>query len=431
MGWDEKAFKVSIGTSKQKNAYDAGCEVIQKTLKKINNKPDFIMLFCSEDYEDNGGLKNFLKGVHEYLSYDIPVVGGTICGFLTNEGCFARGAVALAVSYPNMNISIGYGKNTKRNPKKAAKNCLKKLKPNLSKKFEHKILFTFISGTKNPKIPGIKDTSLISSKILANLSLILLILIEKILNKGFGKEMQVLDYITKDIPDYNLIHGSVTSGAPYLRNYQFYNKKIFKDSVIILALESDITFDLDFTTGTSETEKKIKITKFSKDKKIIKEINNGKPYFEFLKIMNWSEKEIADRKWTDIAVRYPIVYKKNGKLLNRPHLMVLGDFFGCVARIEEENAFIGKLEAEKIINSTYDVLRYNTPSFGFFSACFSVRDFLGIKIFKVQDILNNYFNKKPYLVLFVGGEAIYKPDDALYYNTESFASTIFYEDDEC
>jgi len=428
MDWDEKnkEFKISIGASKHKNAYKAGCEVAQGALKNFYKKPDFIMLFCSEDYEDNGGLKNFLKGFHENLSYNVPVVGGTICGFLTNKGCFARGAVAVAVSYPNINISIGYGENTKRNPKKAAKKCIKKLKPGLSKKYEHKILFTFISSTKTLKIPGIKDPSQIKSKTLAKLSLKLFSLFQKTILKGFGREMEVIEYIKNDLTSYNLIHGSATSGAPYPRNFQFYNKKILKDAAVILALESDIPVDLDFTTGTKETNKKFLITDISRDRTIIKEINNKPALPELLKIMNWSERDILDVKWTDIAVRYPISYKKNDKIINRPHLMILGDYLGVISKIEKNNVFVGKLEAKNIINSTNDVLNAENPSFGFFSACFSMRDFLGIKVFKIQELLNDYFKDKPFLVIFVGGEGMYKPEEGLYYNTASFTSAIFH-----
>ncbi len=428
MGWDEKnkEFNISIGASKHKNAYKAGCEVAQDAFKNFYEKPDFILLFCSEDYEDNGGLKNFLKGFHENLPYNVPVVGGTICGFLTNKGCFARGAVALAVSHPNINISIGYGENTKRNPKKAAKNCIKKLKPGLSNKYEHKIIFTFVSGTKNPRIPGIKDPSQISSKIFAKISLTLLPLIKKVFKKGLGVENDVLEYLTKDLSDYNFIHGSMASGAPYLRNFQFYNKTLLKDAVVTLALETNHPFDLDFTSGTKETDKDFKVTKTTKNKEIILTINNQPALSEFKRLMNWNEKDTIDRKWTDIAVRYPVAYKKNGKIINRPHLMVLGNYLGLIGKIEKKHAFIGKLEAKNIINSTNDVLNAENPSFGFFSACFSMRDFLGIKVFKIQDILKDYFKDKPFLVIFVGGEGIYKPEEGLYYNTASFTSAIFH-----
>ncbi len=423
-------FSAAVGTSTKKNAYDAGRDIAEKTLKKLGCGPDLFLLFATEHYDDNGGFEEFLKGVWKILPEKTILAGGSVNGFLNSDGCYALGATALAIKYPNMNISVGHGTNTKRNPKKAARKCFKMIKEKEKNQYSEKILLSFISSTKNPNIslPGMKDTSFINSKILARLALFMLSVFQKTLKKGIGKEHEVLEEITKKLPSYNLIHGSMACGAPYNRNFQFLNKEVLKDDAVIIAIETDIPFHLDFTTGAKKTDIKFKITKISKDKRIIKKINKKPAFREFLKIMNWTEKEIGDFKWTDRGVRYPIAFEKNSRIMLRSLLLIMGNFMGSVTKIEDENVFIADINPESTVDATNDVLKPKKPLFGFFSSCFSQRDLLGIKVFRVQEKLKKYFQEKPFLVLYVGGEAMYKPKEGLYYLNETITSAIFYKE---
>jgi hypothetical protein len=123
-----------------------------------------------------------------------------------------------------------------------------------------------------------------------------------------------------------------------------------------------------------------------------------------------------------------LAFEKNSKIIIRPPLLIMGDFMGAVGKVEEENVFIAKMNSENIAKATDNVLEPKDPVFGFFTSCFSQRDFLGIKVFQVQEKLKNYFEEKPFLLLYVGGEAMYKPNEGLYYLTESLTSAIFYEE---
>jgi len=424
---DYSDFRVAIGASTEKDSYKAGKEVSEMVLKKLGGKPDFLLLFCTLEYEDNGGLDNLLKGAWKNLPEETTLLGGTVSGFLAPSGCYAKGTVALACSYPNMNIVVGHGKNTKRNPTKAAKNCVKMIGKGLKNQYSEKVILSFIPSMKNQPIPGIKDISFISSKMLAFVSLGLLSVIQKTIQKGLGREQEVVEKITEKLPDFKLIHGSITSGAPYERNFQFLNKKIFKESALMLAIETDIPCYLNFATGAKKTDKKFKITKISKDKRIIKKINNKPAFPEFLKLMNWSTKSIGDFKWTDRVVRHPIAFERNSRILLRPTLLILGNYMGAVGKIEGNDAFIADMNSENIAAATDEVLEPEKPVFGFFSSCFSQKDFLGIKVFQVQEKLKQYFQDKPFLLLYVGGEGMYKPDEGFYFLTESLTSAIFHE----
>jgi len=424
---DESMLKVAVGTSIKQNARDAGKEVAEITLKRLEGKPNFFLLFCTLDYEDTGGFENLLGGVWSVLPEGTLLAGGTVTSFLNSDGCYAKGVTSLAISYPNMNIISGYGKNTKRNPKKAGKQAAKMLKNNFSNEFDTKILLSFISGTKNPEIPGVKDTSFTSSKIMARISLLLMAFFQKVLLKGVGREQEVLEVITKELPDFNLIHGSITCGAPYLRNFQFYNKKIFKDAAVVLGIECDIPLHLDFSTGAKKTDNKLIITKTTRNRNMVKQFNNKPAFPEFLRSMGWTKESIGDFKWTDRGVRYPIAYEKNGKILLRTPLLIFGDYMGSVCKIEQNDVFIANMTSQDILDSTDEVLAPNEPLFGFFSSCLSQRDLLGIKVFQVQEKLKHYFKDKPFLLLYLGGEAVYKPRGDIYYHNESICSAIFYK----
>jgi len=427
---NSSSIKTAVGTSTKKDAYTAGKEVAEKTLKKLNDTPDLFLLFATEHYADNGGFEKFLEGVWEILPKKTILAGGSINGFLNNDGCYALGTTALAIKNPNMNITVGHGKNTKRNAKKAAKQCIKMIKKQEKNEYSNKIIFSFISSTKNFKIniPGMRDTSYINSKILARFALLIMGILQKLLKKGLGKEQEVLEEIIKKLPQYYLIHGSMTSGAPYIRNYQFLNDKVYKDDAIMIALDIDLPFNLNFSTGAKKTDIKFKITKISKNKKIIKEINNKPAFTEFLKIMNWTEKEIGDFKWTDRGVRYPIAFEKNSKIMLRPPLLIMGNFMGVIGKIENNNVFIADISSEAVTQATDENLTIKKPLFGYFSTCFSQRDYLGIKVFQVQEKLKNYFQEKPFIMIYVGGEGMYKPNENLYYLTESLTSVIFHKE---
>ena len=99
--------------SRKWDAREAGREVARNTIKKLDAPPDFFLLFSTIHYKDHGGFEEFLNGVYDVLPKGTPLVGGTVVGFMNNFGTFTRGTSALAVSYSNMDVTVGIGKNPK------------------------------------------------------------------------------------------------------------------------------------------------------------------------------------------------------------------------------------------------------------------------------------------------------------------------------
>jgi len=296
-------LKVAVSTSTAKNSYKAGREIAKRILQKINCNPDIIFLFCTMDYDEKeyGGLTEILKGVWEVLPENIKLVGGTVPGFLNTDGCYARGVTALAISYPNMNISIGFGKNTKRNPKKAANQAVKTIKTNLKNEYKNKMIFSIISGTKNPDLPGVENTSVITSKIKSKIMLSMFSFFQKAFQLGFGREHELLEEVIKQLPEYSIIHSSSYSLPPFSKNFQFFNKQVLDECAVIVAIDTDMDFDIDFRTGA----KKIidsKITKISKDQTVVKKLNYNPPLDEYIKKLGWNYDIQVDRYRIKISI---------------------------------------------------------------------------------------------------------------------------------
>lgn len=422
-------LKTAVVTSTIKNSYDAGRDVGEKIFNKLECKPDLVLLFTTFHYNTyKGGLKDVLNGIWSVLPDETQLAGGTVPGFLNNDGCYARGVTALAINYPYMNISLGYGKNTKRSPKKAAKNAIEMIKSNLKDEYKNKFIFSFISGMKLPNLPGVKISNVVNSKIKARIMLSMFSFMQKVFQLGFGREEQVLKYITEKFPNYNLINYSTLGSPPNFNNsYLFYNKELFDEHAIFVVIDTDLDLFLDFATGAEKTNIDFKITKMNKDKNVIKKLNNQAPLEQYIKKMGWTYETFQDLKWVDVTAKYPIGYIKNNKIILRPSLMILGEYMGAPCSFEKENISIYKITPDQMMNSVNDLLKPIHPEFGFFISCIARRDFLGIKVFKVQEKLKNYFKNKDFLVVYSAGEAINKPNEDLYFLTETITSAIFHK----
>jgi hypothetical protein len=418
-------LEVNVFTSSNKDAEIAGKEIANAISKKLKQKPNFAMLFCTGHYEENNGLRKILDSVYASLPANTPFIGGNIAGFVTRTGCYARGAVVLTVSYPNMNISIGIGKNTKRNPKKAARQCSAMIKKGLKGNYKTKIIFSFVSGAEMPHIPGLSDATNIKSKLFARLMVSMFSFAQKTAQKGFGGEQEVLEEITRELPDFNLIHGSAMNSYTLENNYQFFNKEILTERVVCLAIETDLNLDLKSAHRGEETNINFKITDISKDRLFIKKINDKPALPEFLRLMNWTKESFEKEKLIDIIGRYPLTFEKNGKIFLRPIGAFIGDYIGAMARLEKDEIFITKISEHDIINSIDEITVRDNPQFGYMVSCIGRQGILGLKIFQSQEKIKNYFKDKEFLLIYTAAEGIKRPSEDLEYFNLTITSAIF------
>lgn len=426
----EKELEAAVGMSRKWDAREAGREVARNTIEKLNSPPNFFILFSTIHYKYNGGLQEFLNGVYDVLPEKTPLVGGTVLGFMNNYGCYTRGASALAVSSSDVDIALGMGKNTKRNPKKAAEQSLKMIKKDFaSTSHKNKFLLNFISGPGSMKIPGQGYRKVVDSGIISKFIVQAFGISQYLLQKGFGREDEIFEDIVKELPDYHMILGTAMDDYKIgLCNYQFFNDEIHTNSLVNLGIATDFDLYVNTTHGMEKTDIKFQITKLSRNRHIIHEINNKPAVPELYRILNWPEGFLNEKTMAQTILYYPISLKRNGREIPvvMPYFLKNSVMTPCI--IDKGEVSIMTISGRNFINAIKENLGYFhniQPEFGLFSTCMTILVTLGYKIDIIRKEILDYFGEKPFLMFFSAGEGTYSPESNFTYANMSFNSAVF------
>lgn len=289
--------EAGLGISEKWDAREAGREVAETAIANLTRPPNFFLLFSTIHYKDYGGFQELLNGIWDVLPKGTPLIGGTVAGFMNNFGVYVQGATALAVSCPDMDVAISYGKNTKRNPKRAAHRSAEMIKKELDRsQYKNKFLFNFVSGPELMRIPGQGYKKVIDSGFMSKFIMLAFSTSQTIFQKGLGREDEIFEEITKLLPNYNMILGTSWDDYRGIYNYQFFNNNIFTNSVLNLGISTDLNLDVCSTHGMKETDVKFNITKLSRDKHIIHKINNKPAREELLRVLDWPNDFINEKQ---------------------------------------------------------------------------------------------------------------------------------------
>jgi hypothetical protein len=428
----EGEFSAAVGLSREWDARKAGRDVASDALTKLKGKkPDLFLLFSTIHYEKHGGFKEFLAGVWEILPPGTPLVGGTVAGFINNEGCFTRGASALAISYPRMQVVMGVGRNTKRDPVKAARSCASMIKKGLREsKYPHKFVISVISGTKVMEVPFAGQKNVIVFKPLASMLKLGLSLSTVLMQKGPGREEEVLEELTKNLPEYTLTSISTIDDMYLLRNYQFMGHNILTDALTAVAFSSDMDFCTDYAHGGTPVID-ININKHSLNNRLTDEIDGKPAATELMNRMKLSKKFFFDdTAWQKRFPYFPIGFEKNGRILPRAIVMVLNESLFTKTRIESDKACILSMSGRRMSEAAEDLLKSDEfqgidPFFGLIVSCGIRLTAIGDKIYHSRDLLQAYYKEKPFLAVFTAGEGMYTPEKGVYVLEESINISSF------
>jgi hypothetical protein len=426
---DTSEFEVAVGISRKWDAREAGREVARTAIEKLTRPPNFFLLFSTIHYEKHGGFQEFLDGVWDIIPQGTHLIGGTIAGFINKFGCYTRGATALAATYPNMDVAIGTGKNTKRSPRKAGRMASKKILQGLEKSlYSNKFLFVVISGPTLPKskrygtMKIVDDTK--SSRVLSKLTNIS----TRVNQIGLGRETEVLNGLCEEMMDFSLLGVSSNDDNKYLNHYQFYNKEILKNSIVALGIKTDMKIFLKTSYGFISTGEKATITGTENWNYVVKSLDNKsavKTYFEKTGI---SREIINEGNIHRITPFLPIgCYHKDGTLHPYPVASFLGDYllFGHDT-VSKEIEFLSAT-GKSLINAVDESIRAlpELPNLLLVSSCAARLETLGKEVNRVREIIEKDV-KENYLVLYGLGEErkeCMKPPHLL---QESFNVASFY-----
>ncbi len=323
---------------------------------------------------------------------------------------------------------VGYGKNTKRNPKKAAIQCAESIKSKLGPKSENFFSFSLISSSKVLKLPLIGSKKVLKSNISSNLMIRLLPFLDKFFQIGVGREDEVFSIFQENLIDHSGIFGSSMDGMDFFENYQFYNDKVIKNSIVSLGLSLPLQFHIDSYTGMQKTDTKLTITKKSKDGRIIKKINNEHATDYFVKIMDCGRDYLTDERIYDIAPYFPLGYTKNGKVVAEVVGYFLGNSIMTSYKNETDDLFLLEVSGQKLLNAVkeafYDT-REKDKKLVLSVSCATIMYTLGRTVYNIYDEFKKEMGDAPFLLLFTGGEGSFTPNNR-YIGNETHTQATFY-----
>jgi len=409
---DEPKLEAAVGMSRKWDAREAGREVARSTLEKLGSPPSFFLLFSTIHYDKHGGFEEFLNGVWDVLPEGTPVVGGTIVGFMNEYGCFSRGAVAMACSYRNIDVAIGVGHDTKKNPEKAAEECARSiLKVLKNSNYRETFMFQLVSGPTIPHFPGVGSSFVLKGKFKSALAAKLIETSTKKLQKGIGREEEVLERMSKIMGDSFIISGSASDDMKLSKNYQFVNKNVFTNSVVAIGMKIDRKMDVKYNHGFHKFfDEELRITDSSFGGKIIKKINNKDAVKEFIKIIHWSE-SMLDERLHRKTFFFPLGCEYPDKTLAPAAIgAILGGGFSFSFKVSSDDLFVLTASGKSIIQGIEKCIDKNALlTFGI-SCCANLVT-LGDDIYLLQEKIKK--DLKNFLVVFTLGEGVYIPSEKL------------------
>ena len=409
-------IEVSIGLSRKWDAKDAGREVTKSVIKNLKTPPNLFLLFSTIHYKKHGGFQKLLEGVWEVLPKGTPLIGGTVACFINNHGCYARGATALAISYPNMDVAIGLGKHTKLNPKNAAKKCSNFIKLGLKEsKFPNKLFINFISAPTIPKIPIFGRNNFIKSKFFGWVASTIGVRSFPLFGHGLGKEDDIIDNLIEYLPDYYFIGGSSVDSGKYLNNYQFIDDQVITNSIVAMGCKIDLPLFMKSILAVHETNKTFNITGYKYDNRIITEIDNKPAKEQFLNILGISEKQFEnlDVFYSRTSNYFPITFEE-GKDYTTGTAGILGNDIALGYKGRGKKAKLLSITGKEILNAIDKIFDENHVSalpFVFMSSSFIFLNTLGDNSYLIKDKLDDYLKNKPYLMIFPTAENAGTPED--------------------
>jgi len=419
----------AVGMTRKWDAREAGREVARNTIKQLKTPPNFFLLFSTIHYKDHGGFEEFLNGVWDVLPKGTPLIGGTVVGFVNNYGCYTRGASALAVSYPNMDVVLGIGKNTKRSPKKAAAQSSEMIKKGFaSSNYNNKFLLNFVSGPGVLKILGQGAKKVIDSGFMSKFITLAFGMSQYLFQKGVGREDEVFEDIVKNLSDYHMILGTSFDDYKGYNNYQFFNNKIFTNHVINMGITTDLDLNVCTTHGMKKTDIKFEITKLSKDGHIIHEINNKPARKELSRLLNWPDGFLNEKTMALTIPYYPISLKRHGREVPAVMPFALKESIMTPCVIDDGEVSLLTVSGKNLVNAMKDNLEFFNniqPEFGLCSTCMTILDTFGYKIDIIREMMLESFREKPFIMFFCAGEGTYSPTKNITYANMSFNTAIF------
>lgn len=211
---------IGVGVSTNQNDYNAGVEAAKRAIESLGDKnPDVLIIFAAPKLKHN----KMLDGVTS-ITKKTPMVGGTTAGEISTFGLSVNSVVIMALKSEDIQFYVGMGKGISKNEEKAgmelARNVLKK-----TSKKNAKSLIMLPDGLAGDGLKIIKGT-------------------QKILGENF-----------------EIVGGSFGDEDKFKNTYQYYNGKVYQDTVVgMLLCSNKITTATGVRSGWESVGSRVKCT---------------------------------------------------------------------------------------------------------------------------------------------------------------------------
>ncbi|MDD5317742.1 MAG: FIST N-terminal domain-containing protein [Candidatus ainarchaeum sp.] len=416
-------LEAAVGVSRNWDPFIAGMDVAEKVLSKLSAEPKFVLLFATIHYEKNGGFERLLAGFHSKLPPNVPLVGGTVSGATTPDGCFTRGAFAAAVSGDKVEALPSIGFNVKRDPRAAAARCADGARA-VSCRGERKTKFTFanVSNGTIPPMPFFGRKRILRMPF-GRVALLFLETVGSFMQYGVGRETEFFNEFSKRMPDSTILFASNYDNNRSLSNYQFFNHEVHMNAAAAMSIAVDADFVTNATFGLKPTNVKFKISHVGLHGCSFGRVDGKNATNRVCELLGWPEGYLNEYVYRR-TYYYPLVSSHDGMIY--PHVMGLfiGHHVVCTYKFDTDDIEVYSASGSSMLGAVKENLEMipkdKKPVLGLGVECTARLEALGSEINKVRDEMDKTFKGAPYLVVYTAGEGLYKPGKPASFFNESF-----------
>jgi hypothetical protein len=423
----------AVGLSLRLEAYEAGREAAAQMMRDMGGQaPDIVILYSTIHYREFGGFQKLLDGIYSAIPAGTHLIGGTTAGFIIPQGCYTSGVAAFGLKTSKAHFSIAVAKNIKRHPILAAKQCAEKIERDLAgSPYKNRFVLSHPSGITTPKIPGFPDNlRVIHSKLLSELLLVGTHLSLLLMQKGPGREEDIIEVLAKRLPDYQMIGGSFVDDNKGYFNYQFHDREVGTNMLITLGIATEYGISVNSTFGLTPTDKIFKVTKKSTYDLVIEKINGKDAFNQMLKILNWPAYFMEDSARILRRTFYsPIGYTINGKQYVSVMAFIFGESIMVSPKIRCDEVCIMTTSGKELLDSVEENLAHTRGKdikFGLITSCIVRLETLGREVYQVHRKMMEHFNGRPFIQMYAVGEDVYTKEIGAKRIAESYNTAVFY-----
>jgi hypothetical protein len=413
----ESPIKVAVETSREWEGSRVAKDITDK-LKNATPSPNFILLFTTIHYEKE--FKKILSNIKDSFPSS-PLLGCTVAGFITHEGCFTRGVSCLSIESPNLRISVGVGHNVKKDPEKASEEFTKMIKRKYDRNFKMNSMIILTSGPIIPTIPTVGKNNVIFNKKVGDAAAKLLESACK-LGSGQGREEEFAEHLATKFPEYHFICGSSMDDGKMVKNYQFFDRDILTNCAIGISIQSDYEMSFDFSQNMKCSDVEFDVTEESFGGRIIKKLDGKPAVGTFIDKIGWKNMPIKTLdKFYRVSFFYPLASKRDSVWCPNVIAGFLGDNLPIGHKLYGKKLRLLSATGKSFVDSIDSLTKglKKKSNFAFFISCAAILETLGSDVYRVKEILDKRISK-PYILVYTGGEGVKFPrKDPLYFNETS------------